>query len=534
LLNGAESGAAAATTPQGVQAHGTKGHPKHAIGLFAFLAITSSMVMTIYNYPVFGTTGFALVFFLLAAGLLWFVPAALVAAEMATGERGWSDAGVFSWGTAAFGKRWGFVMIYLQFMQITIGMIAMLYFVTAAFSTLFSPAFNENALLKFATVFSVFWLVTIANFWGTKVVARIATWGFTIGILLPAVLVIALGIIFVMGDNTIAIVMDAQTFFPDFARTATLVVFVSFILSFMGIEGSATHVNDLRNPGRNYPLAVFILVVGAILLNCLGGLTVAVAIPEKDINLSAGLYDTIGTLLDVYSIHWLVYPAAVCIALGAIAEISSWVSSPSRGLRFSASQGLLPPSFARRNKHGVSIRILIIQGIIVTAWMLLLTFGTSGGQTTQKGSGAGNVAFFTTEALTVLTYLSMYVLLFLSYLKLKVKHPDNPRKFNMPAWLGWAISILGLASTLFAYVIGWFRPDQIPESSYTAYLMILAGGFVVIFAIPHIIYHFARDAWGEQARSLMAEDDFAKSLAAHGVEDEEMNQANRAAAHGGV
>jgi len=32
----------------------------------------------------------------------------------------------------------------------------------------------------------------------------------------------------------------------------------------------------------------------------------------------------------------------------------------------------------------------------------------------------------------------------------------------------------------------------------------------------------------------MAGDDFAKSLAAHGVEDEEMNQANRAAAHGGV
>ena len=534
MLSGADKVISKAAASNGIQPHGSKGHPKHAIGLFAFLAITSSMVMTIYNYPVFGTTGFALVFFLLAAGLLWFVPAALVSAEMATGESGWSDAGVFSWGTAAFGKRWGFVMIYLQFMQITIGMIAMLYFVTAAFATLFSPAFNENALLKFATVFCVFWLVTIANFWGTRVVAKIATWGFTIGILLPATLVVALGIIFVMGDNTINIVMDSKTFFPSFAETATLVVFVSFILSFMGIEGSATPVNDLRNPGRNYPLAVFVLVAGAILLNCLGGLTVAVAIPAKEINLSAGLYETIGRLLELYSLHWLVYPAAVCIAFGAIAEISSWVSSPSRGLRFSASQGLLPPSFARRNKHGVSIRILLIQGIIVTAWMLLLTFGTPSGQTTQKDSGAGNVAFFTTEALTVLTYLSMYVLLFLSYLKLKVKHPSNPRKFSMPAWLGWIISLVGLAATLFAYVIGWFRPSQIPESSYSAYLMILACGFIVIFVIPHIIYHFAKDEWGQKARDLMVNDDFSKSLAEHGVSDEEVNQANLAAAHGGV
>jgi amino acid transporter len=203
-------------------------------------------------------------------------------------------------------------------------------------------------------------------------------------------------------------------------------------------------------------------------------------------------------------------------------------------LRFSASQGLLPPSFARRNQPGVSIRILLIQGIIVTAWMLLLTFGTSSGQTTQKDSGAGNVAFFTTEALTVLTYLSMYVLLFLSYLKLKVKHPSNPRKFSMPAWLGWIISLVGLAATLFAYVIGWFRPSQIPESSYSAYLMILACGFIVIFVIPHIIYHFAKDEWGQKARDLMVNDDFSKSLAEHGVSDEEVNQANLAAAHGGV
>ena len=56
MLSGADKVISKAAASNGIQPHGSKGHPKHAIGLFAFLAITSSMVMAIYNYPVFGTS----------------------------------------------------------------------------------------------------------------------------------------------------------------------------------------------------------------------------------------------------------------------------------------------------------------------------------------------------------------------------------------------------------------------------------------------------------------------------------------------
>ncbi len=60
--------------------------------------------------------------------------------------------------------------------------------------------------------------------------------------------------------------MDAKTFFPDFSKVGTLVVFVAFILSYMGVEASATHVNEMSNPGRDYPLAMLLLMVAAMLL----------------------------------------------------------------------------------------------------------------------------------------------------------------------------------------------------------------------------------------------------------------------------
>ena len=49
-------------------------------------------------------------------------------------------------------------------------------------------------------------------------------------------------------------------------------------LSYMGVEASATHVNEMKNPGRDYPLAMFLLMIVAICLSSIGGLSVAAVI----------------------------------------------------------------------------------------------------------------------------------------------------------------------------------------------------------------------------------------------------------------
>lgn len=56
----------------------------------------------------------------------------------------------------------------------------------------------------------------------------------------------------------------------------------------MGVEASATHVNEMSNPGRDYPLAMLLLMVAAICLSSVGGLSIAMVIPGNEINLSAG------------------------------------------------------------------------------------------------------------------------------------------------------------------------------------------------------------------------------------------------------
>ena len=201
--------------------------------LLGFFAITASMVMAVYEYPTFATSGFSLVFFLLLGGILWFIPVGLCAAEMATVD-GWEEGGVFAWVSNTLGPRWGFAAISFGYLQIAIGFIPMLYFVLGALSYILKwPALNEDPITKTIAALIILWALALTQFGGTKYTARIAKVGFFAGILLPAFILIALAAIYLHSGAPVAIEMDAKTFFPDFSKVGTLVVFVAFILSYM-------------------------------------------------------------------------------------------------------------------------------------------------------------------------------------------------------------------------------------------------------------------------------------------------------------
>src|SRR5690554_7190709 len=98
------------------------------LSLLGFFAITASMVMAVYEYPTFATSGFSLIFFLLLGGLLWFVPVGLCAAELAR-VRGWDEGGVFAWVGNRLGEGWGLAEFSFAYLRLAIGLIPMIIFV---------------------------------------------------------------------------------------------------------------------------------------------------------------------------------------------------------------------------------------------------------------------------------------------------------------------------------------------------------------------------------------------------------------------
>ena len=171
------------------------------LSLFNFLMLTGSMIVAIYGYPAFASSGLSLIFFLLFAGACYFIPTALVSAELATGE-GWEEGGVYHWCSVAFGKRWGFAAIFFQWLQISVGFVTMLYFIVGTCSYLLHwPALNINPFLKFSGVMVIFWFITVINLYGTSFTAKISTIGLILGSCLPVLILIVLSLCFIYEGN---------------------------------------------------------------------------------------------------------------------------------------------------------------------------------------------------------------------------------------------------------------------------------------------------------------------------------------------
>ena len=454
------------------------------LSLLGFFAITASMVMAVYEYPTFATSGFSLVCFLLLGGLLWFIPVGLCAAEMATVE-GWEEGGVFTWVSNTLGEKWGFAAISFGYLQIAVGFIPMLYFVLGALSYILNwPALNTDPVTKTIASLIILWALAFSQFGGTKYTAQIAKIGFFAGILLPALILVALAISYLLSGAPLAIEISAATFFPDFTQIGTLVVFVAFILSYMGVEASATHVNEMKNPGRDYPMAMLLLMIAAICLSSIGGLSVASVIPHADINLSAGVVQTFNVLINHFGpgFEWAVRVIAALLMLGVLAEIASWIVGPSRGMYVTAQKGILPAKFSKVNKNGVPVALVISQLLITTVAIIVLT---------NTGGGGGNMSFLIALALTVVIYLCSYFLLFLGYINLVRKHPEKKRTFNIPGGNGVKIAVAstGFIISVLAFIISFFPPSSLPGvSADESYVTLLVVSFLIVSLLPFIIY----------------------------------------------
>ncbi|MGL5616579.1 MAG: amino acid permease [Sarcina sp.] len=458
--------------------------------MFGFLFLTGSVLVEIYEYPTFATSGFSAVFFLLVGGFFWFLPVVLAAAEMATVD-GFEDGGVFTWTGKTLGERWGFAHIFFQFMVFTIGAITMIYFIIGAVSYVTGwTALNSDPLIKFLAVIAIFWAITAVQLSGVKNTARIAKIGFIGGVLIPGAILLILSAIYIFKGNPIDVVISTKTFLPDFSKASTLVVLVSFMLSYMGVEVSATHVKDMKNPKRDYPIAVIILLVLAIILNTVGALSVAAVVPQSQLSLNEGVFQTFSYLF-AYIGHysWAVDIIAILLAIGSVAEVSSWIIGPSRGLSTAGDAGIIPKSIAKRNSHDVAPKILIIQGVIVTIWAAVLTFG----------GGSSNTSFFMAMTLTVIVYLAAYFLFFLAYIKLVLKHSDMKRSYEIPGGkvVKLIFAVVGLITTVIAFVISFLPPAGLPSKSIESYTILLVVCFVVIMIIPFVIYA-CRGKWNKE------------------------------------
>lgn len=461
-----------------------KQHSRY-LSLFGLAMLNVAAVMSLRGLPIIAETGLTMIFYLLFASLLFLIPCSLVAAELASGWPG--PGGVYRWVKEAFGPRWGFVAIWLQWIQNVVWYPTILAFAAGTLAYLFGkPALAENHLYNALMIIAIYWLATFITFRGLKLAGTLTTAGVILGTIIPGIFIVIMGAVWALGGHHLQFMTSDIHFFPDFTQFSNVAFLAGIVLLFAGMEVGAVHVHELQNPKKQYPKAVFLAAFIIIALFTLSALSIAAIIPKSQISLTAGLMEAFQKILTTYHMLWLMPVLGLFITFGALAGVLAWVSGPSKGLLATAKNGEIPPFLAYTNSRNIQTHILWIQGLLVTALASLYLIMNN-----------VNVAFFLLSAMTITLYLIMYILMFAAAIRLRYTQPNVERSYKVPGGkLGiWVVAGIALLAVVFALIMGFIPPKQLKVGTPELYVAIVAIGMVVFVGMPLIIHAFKKPSW---------------------------------------
>jgi putative glutamate/gamma-aminobutyrate antiporter len=459
------------------------------ISVFGLVMLNIVAVVSLRGLPAEAEYGLGSIFYYVFAAVFFLVPTALVAAELATG---WPEkGGVFRWVGEAFGRRWALVAMFMLVIEVTIWFPTALTFgaVSLAYTganTTQDAAIASNSLFVLAIVLVVYWLATFIALKGAKAFARVAKWGGVIGTVIPAGILIVLGFAYVIAGNTPKIPITWGSVIPNFSNFGNIVLAASIFLFYAGMEMNAIHVKDVKNPTKNYPLAILIAVFGTLIIFVMGTLAIAFIVPKKNINLTQSLLVAYNDMFKWAGISWAGPIIAVALAVGVFAGIVTWISGPSTGLLAVAKAGNLPRFFQKTNKHGMGRNIMIVQAIVVTLLATLFVVLPSVQSVYQILS-----------QLTVILYLVMYLLMFAAAIRLRYTQPNRPRPYHVPGGRAgmWIVGGIGFLGSLVALLFSFIPPAQIAVGSPVLYVGLLVALSVIFVAVPFLVYRLRKDKW---------------------------------------
>ena len=448
---------------------------KKVLSVFSLVMINVIAVDSLRTLPITAKLGLTLVSYYLVAAFAFFIPVALVAAELATAYP--STGGIYIWVREAFGKRAAFITIWLQWIYNVVWYPTILAFIAATIAYLFAPELANNKFYLLSTIITLFWFFTFLNCFGMRVSSIISIIGASVGTLLPMVGIIILGLFWMYQGRPLEVGYPTS-WFPNFSSLGNLSLFSAVLFGLLGMEMSAVHAEEVKNPQRDYPRALLFSTIIIFSTLVLGSLAIVIVVPDNKMSVVSGFIDAYAIFFNAYNMPWMTSVTAICIIIGGISGVSAWIIGPTKGLLVAARDGSIPIQFAQVNRRGAPVKILITQGFIFTLLSTVFILFDS-----------INAAYWLLSELCAQMALLVYVFMFSAAIKLRYTSPDRPRPYKIPGgkFGMWLVAGTGTLCCLATIIIGFVPPTQIPVDNVLFFEAFLIGGLVIFVIVPWLL-----------------------------------------------
>jgi len=457
---------------------------KKILGVFTLAMINVAAVLSIRNFPSMAIFGWSCIGWYIIGMILFLIPISLAGAELATG---WPEGGgVYAWVKQAFGEKGGFVAIFCEWSNNLVWFPTVLAFIASTLAFAITPDLAANPWYMFSVMMLAFWGTTLIAYFGEEASTKFSNVGVILGSILPAAIIILFAIVWLAAGAAMVLpAFSLSAVVPDI-NLATLPFFATVVLLFAGMEMAGFHALEVKNPQKDFPRAMLISAAVIFVLTVLGTLAIAFVIPADKLNLASGVMQAITYFFTVAGVAWLIAPMAVLITIGGVVLLAAWLIGPAKGLGVVAEEGNMPPLFNRTNKYGAPVAVLLIQAAIGTVISLLYVFLPS-----------VNQAYWILSAMTVELLCIVYVLVFISLIKLRYSQPDTPRAFTIPGGMPgvWIVGGLGAFGVIFTFIVGLLPPDYFVNT--LGYVFAVLFGTFILAVPPLIFLKMKKPEWAQ-------------------------------------
>lgn len=460
---------------------------KKPLTLLSVILITIVSVDSIRNLPATAIFGSQIFFFFIGACLLFLLPCAFISAELSAHESSKDEGGIYYWLKEAFGDNTAFVGIWFQWLENVIFYPAILSFIAGTLAYIIFPGdissinnLVNNKYYILTVVILIFWFLTIINIRGVQLTAKISNICTIFGLIIPMLIIISLGIsyLYTSDANNIHINLSLNNLFPDFTNKDLWVSLTGIMLSFSGIEIATVYVRDIDQPKKKFPKAILIATFVIAITLLLGSLSIAVSVPNKEINLIAGIMQALEVFLSKYNLTILLPFMGMMIILGAIGSVLNWIIAPTTGLHMAAQDGLMPKIFKYENKKGAPVTLLIMQAVLTSILTIVYLLIPS-----------INGAYWLITVLASHIYMFMYIMMFIAAIKLRPTYKKSEHTFTIgskPVYT-YLVASLGICGCLITIISGFIPPESMNIGSKIYYEILLLSGLIILSLPPFVI-----------------------------------------------
>jgi amino acid transporter len=342
------------------------------------------------------------------------------------------------------------------------------------------PDLMQNTPLMIAIVLMSFWGCTLLNFFGMRLSSLVSTLGSLVGTLLPMGLIILLAGVWLFQGNSPQISLKPNGLIPSFQSLSEIVIFTQIVYSLLGVEMSAVHALDVKNPKKDYPKALLISAIIILISLILASLAIAIIVPPTQLSHLTGIIQAFQLFSNELNIKGLEPIIAGAIVIGGICAVATWIIGPTKGLFAAADDGLLPSFLAKTNRFGVPYAMLLMQAIICSFLTLIYILFP----TLENG-------YFALSTMAAQLSMLMYAILFLAAIRLRYNQKDVYRPFKLPGNnLGmWLIAGMGFSLSLFIIFLGFVPPSHLIELQDIKKYELCLGISLTLILMPLIFIH---------------------------------------------